>query len=141
MPVHIFRLTNVFGKWCRPNYNSAVATFCHNIARGLPIQIHDPAAEQNVSGIAETKGGKVTLEFEKRGDLLVSKTTLPEGDGYNLILQFKPGAAAKPQNFRFQYDAHLCDGCQRAEYACTCEHGDHKEGDGHDHSKDAKKAK
>lgn len=42
--VHVFRLPNVFGKWCRPNYNSAVATFCHNIARGLPIQINDPAA-------------------------------------------------------------------------------------------------
>jgi len=40
--VHIYRLPNVFGKWCRPNYNSAVATFCHNIARGLPITIHDP---------------------------------------------------------------------------------------------------
>lgn len=44
VPVFIFRLPNVFGKWCRPNYNSAVATFCHNIARGLPIQINDPAA-------------------------------------------------------------------------------------------------
>lgn len=43
-PVQVFRLPNVFGKWCRPNYNSAVATFCHNIARGLPIQINDPAA-------------------------------------------------------------------------------------------------
>ena len=42
--VHIFRLPNVFGKWCRPNYNSAVATFCHNISRGLPISIHDPAS-------------------------------------------------------------------------------------------------
>lgn len=42
--VHIFRLPNVFGKWARANYNSAVATFCHNIARGLPIQIHDPQA-------------------------------------------------------------------------------------------------
>ena len=42
--VHVFRLPNVFGKWCRPNYNSAVATFCHNIARGLPIQVNDPAA-------------------------------------------------------------------------------------------------
>ena len=42
--VRIFRLPNVFGKWARPNYNSAVATFCHNIARGLPIQIHDAAA-------------------------------------------------------------------------------------------------
>jgi UDP-2-acetamido-2,6-beta-L-arabino-hexul-4-ose reductase len=44
VPVHVFRLPNVFGKWCRPNYNSAVATFCHNIARGLPIQVNDPAA-------------------------------------------------------------------------------------------------
>ncbi|AVA36764.1 UDP-2-acetamido-2,6-beta-L-arabino-hexul-4-ose reductase [Cupriavidus metallidurans] len=44
IPVHVFRLPNVFGKWCKPNYNSAVATFCHNIARGLPIQINDPAA-------------------------------------------------------------------------------------------------
>ena len=43
-PVYIFRLPNVFGKWARPNYNSAVATFCHNIARDLPIQINDPCA-------------------------------------------------------------------------------------------------
>ncbi len=43
--VHIFRLPNVFGKWCRPNYNSVVATFCHNISRDLPIQINDPQAE------------------------------------------------------------------------------------------------
>jgi UDP-2-acetamido-2,6-beta-L-arabino-hexul-4-ose reductase len=43
--VAIYRLANVFGKWCRPNYNSAVATFCHNVARGLPAQIHDPAAQ------------------------------------------------------------------------------------------------
>ena len=43
--VGLYRLPNVFGKWCKPNYNSAVATFCHNIARGLPIRIDDPAAE------------------------------------------------------------------------------------------------
>ncbi len=43
-PVHIVRLPNVFGKWSRPNYNSAVATFCHNVARRQPIAIHDPAA-------------------------------------------------------------------------------------------------
>ncbi|CAJ0809837.1 UDP-2-acetamido-2,6-beta-L-arabino-hexul-4-ose reductase [Ralstonia wenshanensis] len=42
--VHVFRLPNVFGKWCKPNYNSAVATFCHNISRGLPIQVNDRAA-------------------------------------------------------------------------------------------------
>ena len=44
VPVHVFRLPNVFGKWCKPNYNSAVATFCHNIAHDLPIKINDPAA-------------------------------------------------------------------------------------------------
>jgi UDP-2-acetamido-2,6-beta-L-arabino-hexul-4-ose reductase len=44
VPMHVFRLPNVFGKWCRPNYNSAVATFCHNTTRGLPIQVNDPAA-------------------------------------------------------------------------------------------------
>lgn len=41
VPVHVFRLPNVFGKWTRPNYNSVVATFCHNIARGLPIQVNN----------------------------------------------------------------------------------------------------
>ncbi len=44
MPVHVFRLPNVFGKWCRPYYNSVVATFCHNVARDLPIQVNDPQA-------------------------------------------------------------------------------------------------
>lgn len=44
VPVYIYRLPNVFGKWARPNYNSAVATFCHNIARDLPITINDAAA-------------------------------------------------------------------------------------------------
>lgn len=44
VPVHVFRLPNVFGKWCRPNYNSVVATFCHNVARNLPIQVNDPEA-------------------------------------------------------------------------------------------------
>lgn len=43
-PVYIYRLPNVFGKWSRPNYNSAVATFCYNIANDLPIQINDPTA-------------------------------------------------------------------------------------------------
>lgn len=42
--VYIYRLPNVFGKWCRPNYNSAVATFCHNIVHDLPIQVNDPSA-------------------------------------------------------------------------------------------------
>lgn len=39
--VYVYRFPNVFGKWCKPNYNSAIATFCHNIARNLPIQVND----------------------------------------------------------------------------------------------------
>lgn len=41
-PVYIYRLPNVFGKWCKPNYNSVVATFCNNISQNLPIEIHEP---------------------------------------------------------------------------------------------------
>jgi len=44
-PVLVYRFPNLFGKWCRPNYNSVIATFCHNIARGLPVQVNDRAAE------------------------------------------------------------------------------------------------
>jgi UDP-2-acetamido-2,6-beta-L-arabino-hexul-4-ose reductase len=43
--VLIYRFPNLFGKWCRPNYNSAVATFCNNIANDLPIQVNDPSVE------------------------------------------------------------------------------------------------
>lgn len=43
--VLVYRFPNLFGKWCRPNYNSAVATFCNNIANDLPIQVNDPTVE------------------------------------------------------------------------------------------------
>ncbi len=43
--VLVYRFPNLFGKWCRPNYNSVVATFCHNVARDLPIQVNDPGAQ------------------------------------------------------------------------------------------------
>jgi hypothetical protein len=61
------------------------------------------------------------VEFEKKGDVLVSKTKLPEGDGYNVVVQFKLTADAKPQNFRFKLETHTCGGCKRAEYSCTCD--------------------
>ena len=44
----VYRLPNVFGKWCRPNYNSAIATFCNNIARDLPITVNDPNVNMHV---------------------------------------------------------------------------------------------
>ena len=43
--VLVYRFPNLFGKWCRPNYNSAVATFCNNIANDLPIQVNDASVE------------------------------------------------------------------------------------------------
>jgi UDP-2-acetamido-2,6-beta-L-arabino-hexul-4-ose reductase len=45
---HIYRLPGVFGKWCKPNYNSVVATFCHNISHDLPVQVNDPSFELNL---------------------------------------------------------------------------------------------
>jgi hypothetical protein len=78
-------------------------------------------AAQTVTVIADAKGGKKTVEFEKKGDVLVSKTKLPEGDGYNLVVQFKQTADAKSQNFRFKLETHECGGCKRAEYSCICD--------------------
>lgn len=46
--VFVYRFPNVFGKWCRPNYNSAVATFCYNIAHDLPIKVNDPAVNMTL---------------------------------------------------------------------------------------------
>jgi len=80
------------------------------------------ATTQNVTVIADAKDGKAKLEFEKKGDSLVSKTKLPEGDGYNVVVQFKQTADAKPLNLRFKLDMSTCGECKRTEYACTCGH-------------------
>ena len=79
------------------------------------------ASAQSVTVIADAKDGKATVGFEKKGDALVSKTKLPEGDGYNVVIQFKQTADAKPRNFRFKLDLGTCGSCKRAEYACTCD--------------------
>jgi len=50
---YVYRLPNVFGKWCKPNYNSVVATFCYNISHDLPVTINDPDAEINLVYIDE----------------------------------------------------------------------------------------
>ena len=80
------------------------------------------ATTQTVTVIADAKSGKATLQFEKKGDTLVSKTKLPEGDGYNIVVQFKQTAEAKPVNLRFKLDLGICGECKRAEYGCTCGH-------------------
>lgn len=55
--VYIFRLPNIFGKWAKPNYNSAVATFCYNISQNLPIQVNDPNAKLNLVYIDDVISG------------------------------------------------------------------------------------
>lgn len=77
---------------------------------------------QSATVIATPTSGKTTIEFEKKGDSLVSKSKLPDGEGYNLVVQFKQTADAKPQNFRFKLDLGTCGECKRAEYACVCGH-------------------
>ncbi len=72
--VHLFRLTNVFGKWARPNYNSAVATFCHNVARGLPITVNDPAAPLLLVYIDDVVDAMIDLAVRQ-----------PEGAGFHEI--------------------------------------------------------
>lgn len=70
--VLVYRFPNLFGKWCRPNYNSAIATFCHNIAHGLPIQVNDRSVEMELlyiddlvdEMIAALTGGEHRCEFE-----------------------------------------------------------------------------
>ena len=70
--VLVYRFPNLFGKWCRPNYNSAVATFCHNIANDLPITVNDPAVELELlyiddlvaEMIAALEGHEHHCEFE-----------------------------------------------------------------------------
>jgi UDP-2-acetamido-2,6-beta-L-arabino-hexul-4-ose reductase len=74
--VYIYRLPRLFGKWCKPNYNSVVATFCHNISHNLPIQIEVPSFELNLVYIDD-----VIEEFTNvlRGDL-----------GYKKVLSVQP---------------------------------------------------
>ena len=64
----VYRFKNLFGKWCRPNYNSVTATFCQNIAKGLPIQISDPANEIELTHIDDVIEALVSqLSFGKSG--------------------------------------------------------------------------
>jgi UDP-2-acetamido-2,6-beta-L-arabino-hexul-4-ose reductase len=58
--VRIYRLKNLFGKWCRPNYNSVAATFCHNIANDLPITTSDPARELALSYVDDVVAAFLT---------------------------------------------------------------------------------
>lgn len=80
------------------------------------------ATTQLVTVLADAKGGKARLEFEKKNGSLVSSTPLPPGGGYNVVVQFRQTPGSKPSNFRFKLDLSVCHECKRAEYACSCDH-------------------
>jgi hypothetical protein len=96
--------------------------------RTVTVSFYDDALKpvapsgQVVTATAETPAGKTKLIFEPKDALLASTTQLPEGDGYNIVLQIRAAADAKPKNFRITYLAHECAECKRPEYACTCNH-------------------
>ena len=95
--------------------------------RTISIAVYDaalkaqPASTEVITATAEAPSGKTKIEFEKKGDLLVSKTKLPEGEGYQVVLQAKADPEAKTKNFRIKLQTHTCKGCGNAEYACTCD--------------------
>ena len=88
--VFVLRLTNVFGKWCRPNYNSVVATFGHNVARGLPIAVDDPDAPLRLLYIDDVVEGMIRLLDPARsspGFVDVGPTYATTVGGVAVILQ------------------------------------------------------
>lgn len=93
-PVYIYRLPNVFGKWCRPNYNSVVATWCHNISRDLPIQVNDRERELTLVYIDDVVDGFLQHLKEEEylyKDISSIRTThtLTLGEVEDLLIRFK----------------------------------------------------
>lgn len=95
--------------------------------RTISIVFYDAAmkpvapAQQTFSATAEAPSGRKKLEFERKGDQLVTKDPLPEGTGYIIAVQARESAEAKPKIFRIKLDLSSCKGCPNPEYACTCD--------------------
>jgi UDP-2-acetamido-2,6-beta-L-arabino-hexul-4-ose reductase len=92
--VYLLRLTNVFGKWARPNYNSAVATFCYNVARGLPITVNDSSTSLNLLYIDDAVTAMLGLiDGETPSGFVDVRPTYATtvGEVANLIQSFRAG--------------------------------------------------
>jgi UDP-2-acetamido-2,6-beta-L-arabino-hexul-4-ose reductase len=96
-PVRIYRFPNVFGKWSRPNYNTVVATFCHNISRGLPVQLSNPANVIRFVYIDDIVRAFVEIAASPDLDLKATRQevhpvfTITLGELHDLLLSFKQG--------------------------------------------------
>lgn len=80
----------------------------------------DPGA-QAVTVTAEPSSGKAKIDLEKTATGFVSKTALPAGEPYRVVVQARASADAKPKNFRVDLNLATCGECQKAEYACVCD--------------------
>ncbi len=114
LPICIYRFPGVFGKWCRPNYNSVVSTFCYNIARDIPIKISDPDCQLNLIYIDDLISN-ILQELQLKGKGLKWGKVLPE---YQITLG---DLAKKIQSFRNSRDNLVVDpvgtGFNRALYS------------------------
>ena len=90
--VLVYRFTNLFGKWCRPNYNSVVATFCHNVAHDLPITVNDPTAELELTYIDDL--------VDEMFAALTGNEHRCEFDGVNTVLTDNGKYCAVPNTHR-----------------------------------------
>lgn len=94
--------------------------------RKVEISFYDAALKPVAPGAqvltvtAEPKSGRAKVEFEKTATGYVSKTALPEGEPYRVVVQLRAKPDAMPQNFRVDFNLETCGECKRAEYACTC---------------------
>ena len=103
------------------------AEFFVNKDRKVEINFYDAALKpvapvgQVISVTAEPKSGRAKLELEKTSDGYVSNSALPAGEPYRVVVQVRPSAEAKPQNFRIDLNLEICAECKHPEYACTCD--------------------
>ncbi len=103
------------------------AEFFVTADRRVEVTFYDAALKpvaptgQAVTVTAEPATGKTTLELEKTANGFVSKTALPAGEPYRVVVQVREKPDAKPKNFRIDLNLQTCGECKNAEYACTCE--------------------
>jgi UDP-2-acetamido-2,6-beta-L-arabino-hexul-4-ose reductase len=131
-PVYLFRLPNVFGKWCKPNYNSAVATFCYNVANNIQIQINDKSAIirliyvddmvkhfisimdgavikpgfNDLSPVYETTVGDLARKIQLFKDSRLSLLTEPVGTGLDRALHSTYLSYLEPEQFSYELTKH-----------------------------------
>jgi UDP-2-acetamido-2,6-beta-L-arabino-hexul-4-ose reductase len=134
-PVHIFRLTNVFGKWARPGYNSVVATFCHQVVHGTPLSINDPSAPlrliyiddvvaamaaqlfeplppestdpfRHVTPVYETTVGQIAAMLHQLADNRSTRVTPPVGTGLLRALHATYLSHLPPSTFDYQVPSY-----------------------------------